>query len=300
MEKLRYSPVRTFTVKDDGFFGEFYKASDNRYPGKAVIAFGGSAGTGMINRLLAQSFADAGMDVMIIEYHGKEGLPVDLFEQPVESVGHAARWLRSQGYGRVGVWGISLGTCMAVLAAAEFPDLISCAVLVSPMHMVTQAEKKNDSGVLDGSSFALYGKPYPYARWNMDSKEFNRRYLRDCLKHRDLYSRGIIEKAYAENTEEAALLPVEKINGSVLFISGEQDGMCPASESSRYMMERLDGHGFPYPHRHLDFQHLGHFILPFKPIVSKLLIAERRYPAECDAERAEAWKATLEFLQNEW
>ena len=134
----------------------------------------------------------------------------------------------------------------------------------------------------------------------MDTKAFNRRYFRDCLKHRDLYSRGIIENAYRNNTEEAALLPVEKINGSVLFISGHQDGMCPASESSVLMMDRLKANEFQYPFEHFDYEHLGHFILPFKPYISKLLIAERKYPKECDAERAEAWKVTLSFLQNKW
>lgn len=300
LTKLKYKPVQTFTVQKNHFFGELYKAAINQYPGKAVIAFGGSTGTITINRLLAEQFADAGIDVMIIEYHGKEGLPEDLLDQPVEVVGYAAEWLRKAGYKKIGVWGISMGTCLAVLAAVHFPDLISCAVLVSPMHMVTQAEKKNDSGVRDGSAFALYGKPFPYAKWNMDSKAFNRRYFMDCLKHRDLYSRGIIEEAYQNNIEDAALLPVEKIKGSILFISGCQDGMCPASESSRFMMNRLEAHDFLYPHEHLEYTHLGHFILPFKPYVSKLLIAERKYPKECDAERAQAWKSTLDFLHNKW
>ncbi len=300
MKKLKYEAEKTFTVQKDRFFGEFYKACENTYPGKAVIAFGGSAGTMLINRMLAEQFTDAGIDVMIIEYHGKEGLPEDLLDQPVESVAYAAEWLKKAGYEKIGVWGISMGTCLAVLAAANFPDLISCAVLVSPMHMVTQAEKKNDSGVREGSAFALYGKPFPYAKWNMDTKTFNRRYFRDCLKHRDLYSRGIIEEAYQNNTEDAALLPAEKINGSVLFISGRQDGMCPASESSQFMMNRLEAYNFPYPHEHLDYLHLGHFILPFKPFISKLLLAERKYPKECDAERTQAWSSTLDFLRNKW
>ena len=242
MVRLKYKPTQTFNVREDKFFGEFYRAARKGYPGKAVIAFGGSMGTMLINRMLAEKFADAGIAVMIIEYHGKDGLPEDLQDQPVEVVKYAAEWLKGAGYEKIGVWGISMGTCLAVLAAANFPELISCVVAVSPMHMVTQAERKNDSGVREGSSFALHGEPVPYAEWNMDSKTFNRRYYRDCLKHKDPYSRGIIEDAYRNNTNEAALLPVEKIKGSVLFISGKQDGMCPAFESSEFMMRRLDEH----------------------------------------------------------
>ncbi len=300
LKKLKYKPVRTFNVREDRFFGELYKAPVNRYPGKAIIAFGGSTGTMLLMRMLAEAFADAGIDVMIIEYHGQEGLPADLWNQPVEVVGYAAEWLKKAGYEKIGLWGISMGTCLAVLAAANFQELISCVILVSPMHMVTQAEKRNDSGVLDGSAFALHGKPFPYARWNMDTKTFNHRYHIDCLKHRDLYSRGIIEEAYKNNDDEKALLPVEKIRGSVLFISGQQDGMCPAFESSELMVKRLEDHRFPYNYKHLSYEHLGHFILPFKPYATKLLIAERKYPKQCDAERTRAWKETLKFMKTEW
>ena len=101
MTKLKYKPVQTFTVQKNHFFGELYKAAINQYPGKAVIAFGGSTGTMTINRLLAEQFADAGIDVMIIEYHGKEGLPEDLLDQPVEVVGYAAEWLRKAGYKKI-------------------------------------------------------------------------------------------------------------------------------------------------------------------------------------------------------
>ena len=293
-------PEKSFRVKTDGFYGDFYRASHNSYTGKALIAFGGSAGTKQINRLLAGSFCDAGMDVMVIEYHGQDGLPKDLQNQPVETVELAAKWLKGAGYRKIGVWGISMGTCLAVLAAAEFPDLISCVVLVSPMHMVTQAEKRNDSGVCDGSAFALNGKPYPYAKWNMDTKTFNRRYHRDCIKQRDLYCKGIIEDAYRKNTDPAALLPVQNMKASVLLISGEKDGMCPAKESSRIMMRTMEEHSYPYTHKHLNYEHLGHFILPFKPIVSFLLRAERENPKACNEERAEAWEATQDFLKNEW
>ena len=98
MKKLKYKPIQTFTVHDNKFFGEFYKAELNRYPGKAIIAFGGTTGTMLINRMLAEQFANAGIDVMIIEYHGQEGLPDDLLNQPVEVVGYAAEWLKNAGY----------------------------------------------------------------------------------------------------------------------------------------------------------------------------------------------------------
>ena len=36
-------PEKSFRVKTDGFYGDFYRASHNSYTGKVLIAFGGSA-----------------------------------------------------------------------------------------------------------------------------------------------------------------------------------------------------------------------------------------------------------------
>lgn len=287
-------------MKDNGFCGAYYKSRKTYSNNKSLIILGGSSGSRISVMPVAAYFLKRGFDLILLDYHGRKGLPKHLKDQPVEVVARAAKWLKNKGFGKIGIYGISMGTCLAVLAAANFPELISCLVLVSPMYMVTQAERKNDSGILDGSSFALYGKPFPYAKWNMSSLKFNLTYYRDCLKHRDLYCKNILEKAYRECDDRRAILPVEKTRASILFVSGSLDGMIPTDKTCKIFMKTLDKNSYPYPHRHLDFTHLGHAILPLRSPVLKVFRSERMFPNECFEEKKRAYREIVGFLKNEW
>ena len=292
--------TKEFSIKGTGFCGAYYKSSKPFAKDKALIILGGSSGGRISIMPVAAYFLKRGLDLIVLDYHGRKGLPKHLKNQPVETVARAAKWLKRRGYNKIGVYGISMGTCLAVLAAACFPGLISCLVLVSPMYMVTQAERKNDSGVLDGSSFALFGKPFPYAKWNISSLKFNLTYYRDCVKHRDLYCKNILEKAYRECEDRRAILPIEKTHASILFVSGSLDGMIPTDETCKVFMKTLDENNYPYTHRHLNYEHLGHAIIPLRSPILKVFRSERMYPNEGYEEKKQAYREILRFLKTEW
>ena len=98
MAAKRIKPNQSFSMEQDGFFGEYYKAKDNAFPGKCIIAFGGSVGKFLLSQMMAWEFAAAGMDVLILAYHGEPGLPKLLKNQSVDVIEKAALWLKAQGY----------------------------------------------------------------------------------------------------------------------------------------------------------------------------------------------------------
>ncbi len=298
--QFNISPNKEFSMKTDGFSGIFYKSPYKGTKNKVLIILCGSSGGRISMVPVAGYFSKRGLDCMIVDYYGRDGLPKDLKNMPVEVVGNAAEWLRNEGYKKVGVYGISMGTVIATLAAAAFPELISCLILVSPMYMVTQAEKRNDSGVLDGSSFALYGKPYPYAKWGMSSLKFNLTYYRDCLIHRDLYCKNIVERAYSNCEDTRAILPVEKARASILFVSGSLDSMIPTDDTCRKFMKILDENDYPYTHKHLNYEHLGHAIVPFRSPVLKAFRSERMFPVKGDKEKKQSYREITRFLKYNW
>lgn len=51
-----------------------------------------------------------------------------------------------------------------------------------------------------------------------------------------------------------AAIPVERINGPVLFVSAAQDEAWPSREMADAMMQRLEARGFQYPAEHLVVQ----------------------------------------------
>lgn len=73
--KRRYEPAETFSMDEDGFFGELYLPTRNTFPGKCLILFGGSAGKFLLTQLVAEQFVDAGMNVLALAYHGAPGCP---------------------------------------------------------------------------------------------------------------------------------------------------------------------------------------------------------------------------------
>ncbi len=60
---------------------------------------------------------------------------------------------------------------------------------------------------------------------------------------------------------DAASIPVEQIEGPVLFVSAVHDEVWPSAEMSDAMMQRLDRRGFHHVHEHLAVEG-GHESFP--------------------------------------
>ena len=291
----RVKPEQTFTMDHDGFFGEYCRAEENAFPGKCVIAFGGSVGKYLLSQMMAWEFAASGMDTLILAYHGEPGLPKRLKDQPVDVIERAALWLKARGYEKIGLWGVSMGGCLALLAGSLLPELISCVVASAPMEMVPQAE--DNKRPIPGSAFSFHGKPLPCVRYVPDGAAWKRAFLRETLRHGEPYTRDLLRTAYAKNDEPEAVIKIWNINGPILVLGSELDSMCPDVETIGRYRGQLEAHGFPHRFESRVYPHLGHFILPVRPYSSALFRSERKYKKECAAERKQSWEDTLAFLR---
>ena len=260
-----------------------------------MIAFGGSVGKFLLSQMMAREFAASGMDVLILAYHGEPGLPKLLKDQPVDVIEKAALWLKEQGYEKIGLWGVSMGGCLALLAGSLLPELVSCVVASAPMEMVPQAE--DSKCPIPGSAFSFHGKSLPFVRYVPDGKAWKQAFLRESLRHKEPYTRDLLRTAYAENDEPEAVIKIWNINGPILVLGSELDSMCPDVETIRRYRDQLKQHAFPHRFESCIYPHLGHFILPVRPYTSALFISERKYKRECAAERKQSWEDTLEFLR---
>ena len=128
-----------YRVETDGFFGELYLPVEDRFPGKALIAFSGSDGGLALTRALAGVFQARGLSTLALAYVGEEGLPQGFSGIPIEYVEAAAKRLHAMGYEKVGLWGISKGAELALTAGSLLPGLVNAVVAVAPMNTVCQA-----------------------------------------------------------------------------------------------------------------------------------------------------------------
>lgn len=215
-------------------------------PSPAVLVLGGSEGGLGWQRSIGPLLAERGFVAMGLAYFGMEGLPPDLERIPLEYVEHALTWLRLQPYvdsTRVGVGGLSKGGELALLVASMRPEIRAVAAFV-PSGYVFQSIAP---GFPRTSSWSYRGRDVPFLPYgSVDSPE----------SIAELYRAGV-EQA---DSLESATIPVERIAGPVLLLSGEEDTLWPSTWLSERVMERLRERQFPHSFEHVSYPDAGHLI----------------------------------------
>jgi len=234
-------------VAENGLVGALYLPSvTGRRP--AVIVVGGSDG-GLGSALMyGEPIARSGFVALCLAYFAMDGLPRHLSEIPLEYFGKAIDWLRVHprvDRDRVGIFGSSRGGEAALVVAATFPS-IRAVIANVPSHVVWQGI--NPDPAVKKSSWTFGGTPLPFAslvppREGMTWREWFLASLEEGLVPRE------------------AAIPVERINGPILFVTGTEDAVWPCSTMVDCAMERLQQHGFRFAAEHARYEGAGHAIL---------------------------------------
>ena len=290
-----------FTLEQDGFVGSLYRSRHDGYPGKVIIMFSGSDGLYSMSRLVAQQYARRGLTVLALAYWRYPGLPNRFERIPIEILEKPALWLKTNGYEKVGLWGISMGAEYALIAASLLPDLISCVVAVAPINIVGQGvdmgKRKGGQklGLLPCSAWSFRGKELPYTKLRFDK----RRIVWDSIKRRSVSMRSCY-KGLVESAPEEGRIKVENINGPILLLSAKHDDMWPAAEASDALMSRLDQKNFSWPHEHISYEYASHLLIPYKLKAARIFAMERKHPDKCMESNMQSFEKTLAFLKEQW
>ncbi len=274
------------TVHEDGLVAEYFApAPGARESAGAVIVLGGSEGGLRGGRGLARHLSDAGFAAMVVSYFGEPGQQDKLNETPIEPVYRALAWLRARPdiHGPIAVMGVSKGGELALLTASRNPD-IRAVVAGVPSNVVWAGIDQTGGAV--GSSWTADGAPVAYVPYDLShgfSGVFN--LYNDSLK---------VAPAEAE-------IPVERINGPVLMISGQADSLWPSSEMARRVEQRLQAHDFAYPVTNIAYPDAGHaaFGIPVAadaPGLERAVYLGGTVPGLVAA-RADGWPRVLRFLR---
>jgi dienelactone hydrolase len=100
--------------------------------------------------------------------------------------------------------------------------------------------------------------------------------------------------SYAHAVERAEI-PVERINGPILLVSGLEDRLWPSSAMADLIIARLKEHGVQRTSEHLSFADAGHIIkFPFLPTTTRIQLGGTvEGLARADAA---SWTRVLDFL----
>jgi dienelactone hydrolase len=237
--------TRVTPVREAGLVGAYYEPpGEGRHA--AFLVVGGSGGGLPPPGGIPGGLASRGYAVLSLAYFGAPGLPRSLSNIPLEYFGKALSWLAAQpavDAGRVGVVGVSRGAELALLLGAVYPALRT-VVAYMPSNVVW-------GGCCDPAAevaWTIGGRPLAAMR----------------------RARG---RQVAQGDPE---IPVEKIQGAVLLISGRDDGVWDSSEMADKIMSRLRRNDFTHPYVSLKYDHAGHGIT--RPYTSTMELNSRRHP----------------------
>jgi dienelactone hydrolase len=236
-------------VREEGLVGTlFYKRGERR---PALIWLTGSGGGEV--RGHAALLASRGFTCLSLAYFNAEALPKGLWEIPLEYFETAIRWLQRQDCvvpDALGATGISRGGELALLLGATFPQIRAVAAHVP--SSVVWAGLGPGYAVNERSAWSYRGAPLPFLKGNAEGLNW-----RDKPVRLDQFYRNAMSD---EAAVERAAIPVEKINGPVIMMSGTDDGMWPSTMMAELLMKRFKDKGFRHRAEHLCYQGAGHGI----------------------------------------
>jgi len=290
--------VQRIPVHNGGIRGALF-VPPGKSPHPAVIVFGGSeGGLGLSVQMAASYLASKGYAALALAYFSYDDLPKHLENIPLEYFGDAIHWLQSQPEIRpdkIAVLGASRGGELALLLGSTFPQ-IKAVVAISPSGVMWSGLGTN----YPGPAWTYRGKPLPFMNAKLTTEQ-----IRSCQKafqehqnvslllcQMNLSDTGMVEKAS---------IPVEKINGPVLLISGNDDQLWPSTELSDMVMARLKRMKHPFPDSHLAYPGVGHYIpLPTLPATVRSFGSEQLGGSseQTAAAALDSWTRKIKFLND--
>ncbi len=308
------SVVRTFgspdlVVKDvheNGLVGILYQPPGaGPFPG--VIVLGGSEG-GLSVTPDAMMLASHGYATLALAYFGGlqaneyQSLPATPTMLPLEYFGKAIQWLQSQpGIDplRIGMIGWSMGGQAALLAGGIYHQVKTVIAISAPILVYGVGVSSTEFT----SRWSYQGQPVPFLTSDYTEFKYDHPFREAVSSGKDPLPLLPDIKASMEADPElaAATIPVEKVEGSILFITGTYDSLIPSTLYAEIAMDRLKQTGFAYPYRHLINPGAGHsFSFPYLPELNdKFTVIGTPFggsPQALARAAAVSWPVALEYL----
>ena len=281
------------SVVTEGFEGILFPGNGTK--DKILIVMSGSDGGMALSRQEAEFYHQNGIPALALGLFKTKETPKELSHVPVEYVERAIQWLQAQGYQKIGIDGTSKGSEMALVAASMFPEL-KCVIVRVPSHFVSEglSGSGKDKAPSGTSCWSYRGKDLPYAPYR--SRSFN--ILGLFLKEKEMH---IITFNRDKDVTPETLIPIERIQAPVLLLSSKHDEVWPSYESATYMERKLTDIGFPYPYKHVAYEHMSHAVITKLPWIYKMAFkSERQHPGECATDRERLKTELLNWVHSEW
>ena len=275
---FRDDSVKEVPIDDDRLVGRMFmpRSGKSEYP--AIIVVPGSGGgipTGM-----AEQLASHGYVALALAYFGEPNLPDNLELVPLEYFDRAIDWLKQKPFvneSRIGLLGGSKGGELVLLLGTRREDVRAIVSIVPSTHVFQSISDQWNRT----SSWSVGGKGLPFVAYKSSAK------FRESDVLRDLYEESL------NDASADSRIPMEKIVGNVLLITGSEDQTWPANAMCEEFIKRfpnLDNF------EHQNYSNVGHeaFASGYRPTSwSKRVGGTRQGQALA---QAKSWVSAIDFL----
>ena len=292
-------------VRDDGLYGTlFLPAGDGPHPCITLLAGSG----GGLNETGAALFAARGYAAFALAYFNFEDLPESLVDIAIEYFERSIAYLQSRpdiDSERLAVTGVSRGGELALLLGAMFPQYR--VIIADAPSGIVWSGFGADTPPGSEAAWTWRGEAVPFMDDEFDPEIYA--YIGEYLQRGEAMP---LTPSFRESmrrypdTAKTAEIPVEKIQGAVLMLSGEEDAMWPSADLAEVAMRRLRAHDFAYAFEHISYPVVGHLLMPpYAPTtlvemahpVNQGFFAFGGEPRAIYEAGVDAWRRRLEFLR---
>lgn len=305
IQRLAAQGVTRREVREDGLVGVLYTPA-GAGPHPAVMILNGSGGG--FNEPRAALYASRGYAAFALAYFKAPGLSDYISNTPLEYFQTGLTWMRRElkpAHDFVAINGQSRGGELVLLLGATFPEAVSAVVAYVPGAVVHSGQNACDPKIgREGPTWLLNGQPIPHV-WEGNRTATWAPFDEGPSPHR--HDRAILTALQDPEAVARARIPVERIQGPVMMLSGTDDGSWPSTTYSRMVQDTLREANHPYPVQWLDYEGGGHSILfPYVPTtqlvyahpVSGKISTSGGSPSPNARADAESWSGVLAFLSD--
>jgi dienelactone hydrolase len=299
-------PARTSAVTESTVGRLFIPPGEGPHP--VVIVLSGSGGGFDIDK--AAVLSRHGFATLALSYFGTPPLPSWLHRIPLEYFEAALGWLGAQpelDADRTGIFAISRGAELALLLAAKFPQKFHAVVACAPSSVVWAAGGAEKSTGEIIPSWTHGENPIPFAPLPLNSFIWRSAFPVAVLKRPVMFVNLFHAALKNRSAVERAAIPIEKIQASILLVSGGDDHLWPATQMAEALIARAKKLNRTPTLEHLSYPDAGHMLrYPYLPTASR----DSRNPhlrnarfsfggsAEADAAaQADYWPRAIAFLR---
>lgn len=249
VDKVLFDGVKALPVNEAGFQANYF-AKETTANETAVVLIGG----GQWGDYWAQEFANKDMAGLSIPYTGRKGLTPLPEEIDLMYFENAIDWLKEQPHvdpDKIVVMGASRNAELALVLASMLTESISGVVAYAPSSVswCNRVLPYNSDELK--ASWKYRGRDIPYVPMDKiaanESKELNML----------AYWKSGLEKV---DSLKDAIIQVERINGSILLFSGNDDRVWPSAQMADRIEKRLSDSSFSYSFHNIKYDNAGHSI----------------------------------------